>query len=575
MFIKVLEEIYHVLRQESDGCWVIRFENPQRPQFLSAAQMEVCQRVPAPKRYLQSTDLKRKLTESERKKLAMLQPMIDEPLCISDFKRRKEWSEKIAERHHTTPRRIYQLYLLYLAQDSLMPKPRESHLGKQTKIQRTFQQAIETLYYSAKRPSLRSVYDCMLLEHFTDDNGKLLEGHPTWHSFRQYYYSRGLHKGSQKQISREGLTNYQRNHRMLFGNAQNWKSQIGCYQMDATQGDLYLVSSLDPNTVIGRPNLYLAVDTVTGLIAGFYAGMETGEQAVLYCLANTAQDKVAFCAKYGITITAEQWPSAGLPGEIITDRGREFCGSRIDVLCKRYGIERESLPPFRPDQKGLVEKNFGLIQNSYTSALRGKGMIEPDAQERWATDYRKQASLTLNDYIKLLIHTIVYLNSARVLRNYPLSDEMLRDHVTPTASGLWNWFAEMGRSTLLELDPQEYELLALSQGEATVDRHGVRFRGFHYGAKEYRSLLEKLMRRKVTVAYDPERTDLLYLVQDDEYVRLPLTKACSRYRNQSYAEAQQHRAAEQDAKQQYSAAETQARVDLTRQIQTITSTSKR
>ena len=66
---------------------------------------------------------------------------------------------------------------------------------------------------------------------------------------------------------------------MLFGNAQNWKSQIGCYQMDATQGDLYLVSSLDPNTVFGRPNLFLAVDTVTGLIAGFYAGMETGEQA--------------------------------------------------------------------------------------------------------------------------------------------------------------------------------------------------------------------------------------------------------------------------------------------------------
>lgn len=28
MFIKVLEEIYHVLRQETDGCWVIRFENP-------------------------------------------------------------------------------------------------------------------------------------------------------------------------------------------------------------------------------------------------------------------------------------------------------------------------------------------------------------------------------------------------------------------------------------------------------------------------------------------------------------------------------------------------------------------
>lgn len=575
MFIRVYQEVYRVLRKEQKGSWVIRFDNPVRPQFLSEAQMEVCQRVPAPERYLQSVSPERKHSDAENRKTAMLQPMINDPLCISDFRRRKEQAEEIAKWHHTTPNRIYHLYLLYLAQDSLMPKPRESHSDRQTNIQRIFQQAIEKLYYSAKRPSLRSVYDCMLLEHFTDDTGKLLEGHPTWNSFRQYYYRHNLHKGSHKQIARNGLTDYQRNHRMLFGTSSDWRSQIGCYQMDMTQGDLYLVSSLDPNTVIGRPNLFLAVDTVTGLIAGFYAGMETGEQAVLYCLANAAQDKVQFCAKYGITITPEQWPSAGLPSEIVTDRGREFGGARIDAMCARYSMERQSLPPFRPDQKGLVEKGFGLIQSSYTSALRGKGMIEPDAQERWATDYRKQASLTLNDYIKLLIHTIVYLNSARVLKSYPLTDEMLHDHVTPTAAGLWRWFAEMGRSTLLELDPQEYELLALSQGEATVDRHGVRFRGFHYGAKECRGLLEKLMHRKVTVAYDPERTDLLYLIQDDEYVRLPLTKACSRYRNQSYAEAQQHRAAEQDSKQQCDAAETQARVDLTRQIQTITSTSKR
>ncbi|MGO5094425.1 hypothetical protein ACTQ34_01170 [Agathobaculum sp. LCP25S3_E8] len=103
MFIKVLEEIYHVLRQETDGCWVIRFENPQRPQFLSAAQMEVCQRVPAPKRYLQSTDRKRKPTESERKKLAMLQPMIDEPHCISNLRQRRSWPNR--SQKSTIPRR--------------------------------------------------------------------------------------------------------------------------------------------------------------------------------------------------------------------------------------------------------------------------------------------------------------------------------------------------------------------------------------------------------------------------------------------------------------------------------------
>lgn len=184
MFIRVYQEVYRVLRKEQKGSWVIRFDNPVRPQFLSEAQMEVCQRVPAPERYLQSADAKRKPSKAETKKTIMLQPMLSDPFCISDYKRRKELSEQIAEKHHTTPRRIYQLYLLYLAQDSLMPKPRERYVENDTEVFQIYRQAIETLYYSAKRPSLRSVYDCMLLEHFTDDNGKLLEGYPTWHSFR-------------------------------------------------------------------------------------------------------------------------------------------------------------------------------------------------------------------------------------------------------------------------------------------------------------------------------------------------------------------------------------------------------
>lgn len=417
-FIKVQDEVYRVLVQEDTGCWVIRFESPISPQYLSAEQIAVCQRVPAPERYLESIRQDRKRSQAEEKRFRMIEPMVREPQCISDSKLRSAFANRIAAQHHTTARRVYRLYLLYLAQGSLMHQTKKR--APQTEINVLYQSVIEKLYYSAKRPSLRSVYDCMLLEHFADADGKLLDGYPSWHSFRQYYYRHALHKGSRKQISREGLSDYQRNHRMLFGSSWDWKSQLGSYQMDMTLGDVHLVSHLDPHTVIGRPNLYLAVDTLTGLIAGFYAGMECGEQAVLYCLANAAQDKVKFCAKYGITITADQWCSAGLPKEIITDRGKEFCGARIDAFCERYGVERESLPPFRPDQKSLVEKSFGLIQNSYAPALRGKGMIEPDAQERWATDYRSQAMLTMTDYIKLLIHTIVYLNSARVLRNYAI-----------------------------------------------------------------------------------------------------------------------------------------------------------
>lgn len=139
MFIMVQQEVYRVLWKEQKGSWVIRFDNLIRPQFLSEAQMEVCQRVPALEWYLQSVNPERKHSKAETRKTAML------------------------------------------------------------------------------------------LEHFTNDNGKLLESHPTWNSFWQYCYFHNLHKDSCKQIARDGWTNYQRNHRMLLGSAQDWKKQIGCY----------------------------------------------------------------------------------------------------------------------------------------------------------------------------------------------------------------------------------------------------------------------------------------------------------------------------------------------------------
>lgn len=130
--------------------------------------------------------------------------------------------------------------------------------------------------------------------------------------------------------------------------------------MDETQADIYLVSQFDRSRIIGRPNIYLAVDTATQLIAGVYVGLDAGEEAVAACIANAAMDKREYCRSFGIEIEPEQWPSAGIPREVITDKGGEFLGGRMDELCVRYGIERHALPPFRPDEKGIVEKMFDL-----------------------------------------------------------------------------------------------------------------------------------------------------------------------------------------------------------------------
>ena len=107
--------------------------------------------------------------------------------------------------------------------------------------------------------------------------------------------------------------------------------------MDATQADIYLVSRSDRSTVIGRPYIYLAVDTASQIIAGVYIGFDAGLKSVISCLANAARDKKEFCAEYGIDIAEEQWPSICCVKRIVTQaemvRQRSILTLQAALLC--------------------------------------------------------------------------------------------------------------------------------------------------------------------------------------------------------------------------------------------------
>ena len=321
-------ETYRVLLENEDTCWVISYDEPTKHPFcIAASEMDSFQRIPAPQNFSLG---KQELSPAAQQRLALIQPLLAQNAkAITNRKLRNSIAKDIAGKENTTMRRVLRLYYRYLATGGVtFSKNRE------VTVNETYDWAIKTLYFSAKKFSLRATYDMMLVKKYTDSSGKLIENIPSWSSFRNYFYSRGYHKQPRKVISRSGLTNYQRNERPVFGSVAAWRKVPGSYQMDATQADIYLVSRHDRSKVIGRPYVYLAVDTATQLIAGLYVGLECDESAVMLCLANAAQDKVEYCREYGIEIDSSQWPSLGLPHEIITDKGNEFFGPRMQELCQ-------------------------------------------------------------------------------------------------------------------------------------------------------------------------------------------------------------------------------------------------
>lgn len=485
-FVKRLGAIYRVLIEIPAGCWLIDCNGPSPPFF--EADLHKYERVPAPESWMSA----QAMTPAQEARLQMIQPMMDCNDCISDKSLRYKMAADAAHQYQTTARRILRLYYRYLATGRVTTR-REPR--KRTQNNQAIERAIRRYYYGSKRLSLRAAYEMMLLEDYVGQDGEMDSDAPTWSQFRHYYYGHSLHKDPQKVIAREGLTKYQRDHRPAWGSSAGWRPQPGSYQMDATQADIYLVSRQDRSIVAGRPYIYLAVDTATHLIAGVYVGYSCDETAVMACIEQAAMDKVGYCARYGIEITPEQWPSVGMPSEIITDKGREFFGPRMGELCKRYGLEVLTLPPFRPDCKGAVEKSIDLLQQRYKPLLRGRGVIEDDAQERWATDYRTQAVLDLDDFTRIVIHSILHLNGGRMI-----------DGKTPAEK----WLELSPR--LMAVDPQELHIQTLPRDTAKLTRKGIRVNRMWYAPDDATGLT---IGDSYAIAYDPADLRHIHIILAD------------------------------------------------------------
>ncbi len=101
---------------------------------------------------------------------------------------------------------------------------------------------------------------------------------------------------------------------------------------------------------------------------------------------NIIADKIGWCQNYGISIQKENWDYDMLPAMFVTDMGSEYTSVTFEQIAE-LGVKVVNLPSYRPELKGLVEKFFDLVQESYKKHLKGNGVIEPDYQERGAHAY--------------------------------------------------------------------------------------------------------------------------------------------------------------------------------------------
>lgn len=278
---------------------------------------------------------------------------------------------------------------------------------------------------------------------------------------------------------RKGERKWAMDHRALVGTAhQGLHGPCHRFEIDATIGDIYLVSAFNRNWIIGRPVVYVVVDVYSRMIVGVHVGLEGPSWNIArHALFNAFMNKVAFCASLGIVICEEDWPCHHLPQELVADRG-ELLSLSAEGLSNGLQITQDILPPFRGDWKGTVESSFRIL-NNLTQIHWTAGAVKTRQKERGERDYRLDATLTLKAFTKILIEAVLHRNK-HGRDPERLTKAMIAQDVEPTPLSIWNWAAQQGLMEPNARSRDEVYLHLLPKAKGSLRAGGIYFNGVPY-----------------------------------------------------------------------------------------------
>jgi hypothetical protein len=390
-----------------------------------------------------------------------------------------------------------------------------------------FERAIKKYYHTRDEHTLKYAYDMMIAEHYMryvtlPDGTKKAEPLdlgvvPTVPQFR-YWYNK-TYSAKETISKRKGMTKFELEHRAITG-----KSDFGImgpgakYQIDATVGDVYLVSRYNRAEIIGRPVIYFIIDVFSRMVTGMYVGLEGPSWAgAMMGLANAMSDKVKYCAEYDIEIVPEEWPCYGVPGAILGDRG-EMESKSVETMINTLNVRVENAPPYRGDMKGIIEQYFNTTNDTALSRLPGH--VKPDMKERGGRDYRLDAKLDIHQLTKILIQCVLHHNNHHLLETYERTADMITDGVVPIPIEIWNWGIQHLSGALRSFPEDKIKLALMPVDTASVTAKGIRYKNIYYlcqrAVSEY--WFEKARAKgtwKVDISLDPRNMSTIYVRNTD------------------------------------------------------------
>lgn len=551
--------------------WIDIISESAFPEVLSTNEIEKIlsdkslQLLDDPYSYLvvEPVELASKSRSIRDKRMEIIAPLVHMPgLYFRD--RRGPLVRQLCESTGTPFKTVYSLLRLYWQRgcvpNSLLPDYRNSGAkGKKKTSNKKLGRPRSTTpgVGSAIDASIERMFRIVIDRYYSNDKGVSLPyvhrrfcemfklAHPNieesnFPSSRQLYYfwQREYTKPDRIRLRTNKIV-YQKDIRPLISTATAGVIGPGSrFEIDATIADIYLLSS-DRQRIIGRPVLYIVVDVFSRMIVGFYIGIESASYATaMQALSVAMTNKVDLCQRYGFEIHPEQWPTVGIPDAILADRG-ELLGCQIESLENAFGVRIENTRAYGGDAKGIVERYFRTLQADFKPFAPGV-VGATKVKKRGGTDYRLDAALTLEDFSKIIIGSILHRNLNWVIDKYDRSADM-PDDLVPTPIRLWEWGIRNRSGRLRHARPDLIRMALLPRQTVTISNLGIKCFGEYYTCKEllisgWLHRDSSMGRMKLEAAYDPADADKIYLFPDKtakEYWECSLSDRSRQFRGRT------------------------------------------
>ena len=283
------------------------------------------------------------------------------------------------------------------------------------------------------------------------------QGHPfpLYHSFRYHVLNAfGLH---QVRATKHGA-NAVRSESISAGSFSEYTANL--YERSET--DAYTCPDIPRHALTGKPAPSLVVARlicpVTGFLTGigFSSGSETSAayRSMYFC---AAVPKSYFFKIFGLNFPDEQWPAAGLPMDVIGDRGPHAGDSRMFGTASTSPVIREITPSYDGQAKAIIESSH------------------PRETQIDAAPSYVLSNLTTFQMARREIYQLLKDNETSDVSSR-LTPEMVAHGVIGTPIGMFSFLQSRGRSNAVPISIQDAIRSYLDPITFTLDRNGLRLK---------------------------------------------------------------------------------------------------